>query len=100
MNDLLAGADLAFVEGMFLPGEAEAAREKDHMTVNEAAAAARGAGVKRLVLVHQSPRYHNSQRQDLRRGAEVEFPGVEVGRDLDVFQVPLPQEPSDERTAI
>jgi ribonuclease Z len=92
LNALIAGADIAFVEGMFLPRDQRAAREKGHMTVTEAAAAARQNEVKKLVLVHISPRYSDTQRPELEQAARREFPAAMVGKDLQPFNVAQPQE--------
>jgi len=58
---LLDGADVAFVEGMFLSEHAQEGTLKKHMTVEQAAAEASRAGVDELVLVHLSPRYSNQE---------------------------------------
>lgn len=90
---LIQGADLAFVEGMFLDDAADLAKEKGHMTVEEAALLASKAGVSSLVLVHLSPRYHNGQRSDLVKCARRTFAQAVVGRDLQSFQVSFPEDP-------
>jgi ribonuclease Z len=96
---LLKGVDLAFVEGMFLPEHADAARRKEHMTAQEAAELAKNAGAKRLVLTHLSPRYHDSERPAIRDTARKTFPDAVVGRDLDRFRVSLTEEPAIPPTA-
>lgn len=87
---LLKGVDLAFMEGMFLPRHAEAADEKGHMTAADAAAQAKEADVGQLVLVHISPRYHDSQRPQLIKAAKAQFPAAVLGKDLDHFRVAMP----------
>lgn len=52
LADLLSGADLALVECSFPAG---AARLGQHLDAREVGAAARAAGVKRLVVTHQYP---------------------------------------------
>lgn len=90
LGKLCAGADIAFVEGMFArEHEAEAAK-KMHMTAAQAARIAVSAGVERLVLVHISPRYTLEDEARLRDEASEIFPGAMVGRGLDSFTVPLP----------
>jgi len=91
LSRLCAGADLAFVEGMFAAEHADAAAEKKHMTAAEAARAARDAGVGRLVLVHVSPRYTYEEEARLGEEARAEFPRAEVARALAAYPIPLPE---------
>jgi ribonuclease Z len=84
-------ADLAFLEGMFLIEHSEHADVKGHMTVVEAARIARKSGAARAVLVHISPRYENSEIGKLEDEARKEFNSVRIGRDLDTFEVSLPE---------
>ncbi|MDD5307213.1 MAG: ribonuclease Z [Deltaproteobacteria bacterium] len=86
----LRNADLAFVEGMFASRHAAEAAEKKHMTALESATAAAEAGVSRLVLVHISPRYRLDEEPLLAEEASAAFPGVEVGKALETYAVPLP----------
>lgn len=88
--ELCRGVDIAFLDGMFHSAEAEHAREKGHMTVAEAARAARKAGAHRCVLVHLSPRYQDEDLDRLEQEARKEHPGAAMGRDLQRFDVPLP----------
>jgi len=85
-------ADLAFVEGMFMASDKALAKEKYHMTVIEAATAAKRAQVRRLVLTHISPRYANAERRTLQDQARTVFPGAIVGRDLQDFVIPMPED--------
>ena len=81
MEVLLQGADVAFVEGMFLSEHAEEGVQKKHLTVEQAAAMAHQAGVGEMVLVHLSPRY---VEKDLKRVAEEagrHHPNAVVGTD-------------------
>jgi len=89
--ELCRNADLAFLEGMFLPEHAHHARAKGHMTVEEAASIARRAQALRAVLVHVSPRYDEGGLQELERAARKEWDRVEVGREGGVYQVPAPE---------
>jgi ribonuclease Z len=90
LSTLLAGADLAFVEGMFARVHEAEADAKRHMTAAQAARAAAAARVARLVLVHISPRYTLQEESILETEAREHFPGAEVGRGLQAFEVPLP----------
>ena len=88
---LSQGADIAFLEGMFLPEDAGHAEAKEHLTVVDAARIAARAGVCRAVLVHISPRYNNEELHLLAAAAKARFEGAEIGRDFQVYQVPLPE---------
>ncbi len=92
-RQVLAGADLAFVEGMFLDEDEELARDKGHMTVVQAADMAKNANVARLVLVHISPRYQDGIRRTLQAQARTRFPGAQVGRDLAKYDIAVIDEP-------
>ncbi len=81
--------DMAFIEGMFLPEHARHAETKGHLTVTEAARIAGRARVGRAVLIHISPRYDQSQLDELESAARKRFDRIQVGRDLDTFTVPL-----------
>jgi ribonuclease Z len=83
-------ADIAFLEGMFLAEHAAHAAAKAHMTAAEAARIAGAAGVKRAVLVHVSPRYDNGALGVLEAEAREVFENARVGRDLEIFAVPMP----------
>jgi len=87
---LCANADIAFLEGMFLPEHAEEAEKKGHLTISEAVRLASRAGVHRTVLVHISPRYSKKENELLAAAVSPEFSTVEVGEDLGVYRVPLP----------
>jgi ribonuclease Z len=92
---LCQDADIAFMEGMFLPEHAEHAEAKGHLTVVDAARIAGRAGVNRAVLVHISPRYNNDELPLLAEAAKSRFNGAEMGEDFKVYQVPLPNESDD-----
>ena len=87
---LIEGVDIAFVEGMFLPEDGEHAERKDHLTVVDAGRIAGRAGVRRAVLVHISPRYDVEAVTRLEAAAKARFDRAEMGRDFQIYQVPLP----------
>ncbi len=55
--ELARGADLLFIEAMFLDAEREQATAKHHLTARQAGEIAAQAGAKRFILFHFSPRY-------------------------------------------
>jgi ribonuclease Z len=57
LMDFLGGADLLFIEAVFLDCDREIADRKGHLTARAAASVARAAGVARAVPFHTSPRY-------------------------------------------
>lgn len=79
------GADLLIIEGTFLDADAQAARERSHLTIGDAARLAREAGVGRLWLNHLSPRY---SAQAIADAAAAAFPGARVASDFDRITVP------------
>jgi ribonuclease Z len=85
---LCQNADLAFIEGMFLPDQREEAEAKGHMTVDEGARVAQRASVRRVVLVHLSPRYTEEDIGKLAEAANERFERAEIGADLQQFTVP------------
>ncbi len=85
-------ADIAFMEGMFLPENADHADAKGHLTVTDAARIASRAGVHRAVLVHISPRYDSDELHLLAAAAKSRFPRAEIGEDCKVYKVPFPED--------
>ncbi|MDR3138071.1 MAG: ribonuclease Z [Treponema sp.] len=80
-----AGSDLFVCEGMFERELEESAREKKHMTAEQAARIAAAAGVKKLALIHYSPRYAEFNLKQLLKEAEAVFPETVLSRDGMVF---------------
>ncbi len=90
LNRLLKEADLAFVEGMFALEHGPEASEKGHMTAAQAAQAAAASEVKRLILVHISPRYTSRDEKILETEAQQHLKRTEVAQALAAYSVPLP----------
>jgi ribonuclease Z len=86
---LCKDVDLAFLDGMFLPEHEEEAKEKGHMTVDDAARVASRANARRAILVHISPRYKNEDLEPLNSAARERYDQAEMGRDLQQYAVPL-----------
>jgi len=84
----VAGSDLLVCEGMFEEALAESAWEKKHMTAAEAARIARNAGgIKKLALIHYSPRYADFELKHLLEEARSIFPDTVLTRDRMVFPI-------------
>lgn len=79
-------ADLFICEATFTVAEKERAREVKHMCAGEAAAIARSAGVRALVLTHVSPRYKDAS--PVLEEAQAVDPETRLAQDHDTVQVP------------
>lgn len=82
------GSDLLICEGMFMDDVADQAKEKKHMTARQAATIARDANVRRLGLIHYSPRYSDRDLDGLLKEAQEVFPGAELTKDRMHFDIP------------
>jgi ribonuclease Z len=74
-------SDLLVCEGMFEKALEESAREKKHMTAEQAAYIAAAGEVKALALIHYSPRYTDYDLKLLHKEAQEIFPGTILSRD-------------------
>jgi ribonuclease Z len=81
------GSDFFVCEGMFEKELAESAHEKKHMTAVEAARIAADAEVKKLGLIHYSPRYNDYELRILEREAREIFPATVLCRDCAVHPI-------------
>lgn len=68
--DLVAGADMLFIEAVFAAADAAHAADRAHLTTAQAGEIARRAGVKRIVPFHFSPRYAGESERLVREVAE------------------------------
>jgi ribonuclease Z len=85
--DEVAGSDLFICEGMFEKELLDTAREKKHMTAEQAATLAARACVKRLALIHYSPRYTEQDLKRLLKEAQNVFPRTVLSKDRIVFPI-------------
>jgi ribonuclease Z len=83
--DEVRGSDLFVCEGMFENALADTAHEKKHMTAVEAARIAAAANVKKLALIHYSPRYTDHELNVLADEARAVFPNTVLTKDRSVF---------------
>lgn len=84
------GSDLLICEGMFLDDLEESAREKKHLTARQAATIAKNAGgVKKMGLIHYSPRYTERDLKHLVREAREVFPDAYLTRDRQTTPIPF-----------
>ena len=84
----VAGSDLFICEGMFERELAADAHAKKHMTAEEAARIAVDAGgVRKLALIHYSPRYNEFNLKQLLREAQIVFPDTVLARDRAVYPI-------------
>jgi len=83
----VAGSDLLVCEGMFEKELTETAAEKKHMTAYQAGVIARDAGVKKMALIHYSPRYTDNDLKVLLTEAKSVFPDTVLSRDRMVLPI-------------
>ncbi len=84
----VANSDLFICEGMFEKALENNAREKKHMTAEQAAKIALLAGgIKKLALIHYSPRYTEFNLKQLQKEAQAVFTNAVLSRDRSVFPI-------------
>jgi ribonuclease Z len=89
----VAGSDLLVCEAMFGDDLADSAREKRHLTARQAGQiAADAGGVRRMGLIHYSPRYTDRELKILRKECREYFPDAFLCRDRMVIPLPHPGE--------
>ncbi|MDO0927784.1 ribonuclease Z [Streptomyces sp. TG1A-8] len=89
VHALAEGCDLLVIESTFLDEDRRLAEDHGHLTAGQAAAAARDAGVRHLVLTHFSQRYPEPEAFE-RQARAAGFAGeLTVARDLQ--RVPVPK---------
>ena len=81
IKDEVKGSDLLICEGMFEKGMEKDAEEKKHMTCTQAAQIALDAEVKKMGLIHYSPRYTDYELKKLLQDAQEVFPNTFLTKD-------------------
>lgn len=82
------GSDLLVCEGMFENELIDQAKEKKHMTAAQAATIARDAEVRRMCMIHYSPRYTDRELDKLLQEAKEVWPNTELSRDRMNIEIP------------
>ena len=82
------GSDLLICEGMFEKDLIDQAKEKKHMTAEQAAIIARDANVRRMCMIHYSPRYTDRELSILLEEAQAVWPQAELSRDRMQIDIP------------
>ena len=86
--DEVRGSDLLVCEGMFEAQLIDQAKEKKHMTAVQAATIARDAEVRRMCMIHYSPRYTDRELEKLLEEARQVWPKAELSRDRMQIDIP------------
>ncbi|MGW5530768.1 ribonuclease Z [Streptomyces xanthochromogenes] len=89
VHALADGCDMLVIESTFLDGDVQLALDHGHLTAGQAAAVARDASVRHLVLTHFSQRYSDPEEFE-RQARAVGFEG-ELTVAADLIRVPLPK---------
>ena len=89
VHALAEGCDLLVIESTFLDEDAALAADHGHLTAGQAAAVARDAGVRHLVLTHFSQRYPDPEEFE-RQARAAGFEG-ELTVAYDLLRVPVPK---------
>lgn len=89
ISDFVRNSDLLICEGMFKADLEESARKKKHMTSSQAAKlTADAGGIKKMGLIHYSPRYTNYELSGLLKEARTIFPDTFLTRDGQQIIIP------------
>ncbi len=88
ISDFVQGADLFICEGMFAEDLIDDANDKKHLTMKQAARIAAAASVKRLGLIHYSPRYTDWELKRILPQARDVFANTFLTRDLQTIDIP------------
>jgi ribonuclease Z len=89
LSDYVRNSDLLICEGMFKADLEDSAKKKMHMTSSQAAKLTVDAGgVKKMGLIHYSPRYTNYELEGLLQEAKSIFPNTFLTRDGQQITIP------------
>ncbi|MBO4858190.1 MAG: ribonuclease Z [Treponema sp.] len=86
--DEVRGSDLLICECMFENALIDQAKEKKHMIASQAATIAKEANVRRMCMIHYSPRYNDKELQILLDEAQAVWPKAELSRDRMHIEIP------------
>ena len=86
--DEVRNSDFLVCEGMFEQELIEQAKEKKHMTAKQAATIAKEADVKRMCMIHYSPRYTDKDLEKLLSEAQSVWPKAELSKDRMHIEIP------------
>lgn len=90
IKEHVGNSDLFICEGMFKDELKESAAEKKHMTASQAARIAKDAGgIKKMGLIHYSPRYTEYDLKSLLKEARAIFPDTFLSRDGQAINIPF-----------
>jgi ribonuclease Z len=88
----VSGSDFLVCEGMFDQSLIESAREKKHLTAAQAGMiASEAGGVKKMGLIHYSPRYADKDLRILLEEAKQNFSHTVLLRDRHLYTIPYPE---------
>ena len=82
------GSDVRVCEGLFENELIDQAKEKKHMTAAQAATIARDADVRRMCMIHYSPRYTDRELDKLLQEAKEIWSKAELSRDRMNIDIP------------
>jgi len=85
IKNIIRDSDLIVCEGMFLKELTALARDKKHMTAQQAGILARISNVKKLIITHFSPRYVNHELNKLLKEAKEEFENTFLAKSGDEY---------------
>ncbi len=89
ISDFVKNSDLLICEGMFKADLEDSAKKKKHMTSSQAAQlAADAGGIKKMGLIHYSPRYTKYELTGLLDEAKSIFPDTFLTRDGQQIDIP------------
>ena len=89
ISSFVKESDLFICEGMFERALVASAREKKHLTSSQAAKIASTAGkIKKMGLIHYSPRYTERDLKNLLKEAQEIFPDTFLCRDRMTLEIP------------